>query len=71
MKRIRNATAAGGSRGITGCVSPADARKFGEAFVGEGHRVMSNGKGLVSADRLRTFRFPSAKRGINLNTMEP
>ena len=32
---------------------------------------MSNGKGLVSADRLRAFRFPSAKRGINPNTMEP
>lgn len=71
MKRIRNATAAGGDRGITGNVSPADARKLGEAFVREGHRVMSNERGLVSADGLRTFRFPSAKRGINQNTMEP
>ena len=71
MKRIRNATAAGGNRGITGSVSADEARRLGEAFVGEGHRAMSNGKGLVSADGLRTFRFPSAKRGINPDTMEP
>ncbi|WP_143062576.1 hypothetical protein [Variovorax sp. OV084] len=65
MKRILNQTAAGGNRGITGSVSPKDAMKLGKAFVGPEHRPMSNGKGLVSADGKRTFRFPAEKRGFD------
>lgn len=65
MKRILNQTAAGGNRGITGSVSPKDAMKLGKAFVGPEHRLMSNGKGFVSADGKRTFRFPAEKRGFD------
>ena len=70
MKRIRNETAAGGNRGISGAVGEADAMRLGEEFVGPGHRVMSNGRGLVSEDGLRTFRYPSPKRGVNPVTGE-
>ncbi|STM29807.1 RHS repeat-associated core domain-containing protein [Escherichia coli] len=65
LKRIRNQTAAGGNRGITGVVSQSDAFKLGEAFVGPNYRIMSNGKGLVSEDGLRTYRFPADKRGYD------
>ncbi|EKE4264389.1 RHS domain-containing protein [Escherichia coli] len=65
LKRIRNQTAAGGNRGITGVVSHNDALKLGEAFVGPNYRIMSNGKGLVSEDGLRTYRFPADKRGYD------
>src|SRR5690606_25243547 len=65
MKRIRNHRAAGGNRGISGTVSKAAAMRLGIEFVGPGYRVMSNGHGYVSEDGLRTFRFPSKKRGIN------
>ena len=71
MKRIRNATAAGGNQGISGSVSPEDAMRLGQEFVGPGARVMSHGGGLVSADGLRQFRFPSSKRGINPMTGTP
>ncbi len=39
--------------------------KLGKAFVGPEHRLMSNGKGFVSADGKRTFRFPAEKRGFD------
>ena len=71
MARIRNQTAAGGDRGISGSVSEADAMKLGEAFVGPNHRLMSNGQGLVSEDGLRTFRFPAPKSGRNPVTGQP
>ena len=70
MKRIRNQTAAGGNRGISGSVSENDAMRLGREFVGQDYKVMSNGKGYVSADGLRTFRFPANKRGINPATGE-
>lgn len=71
MARIKNQTAAGGNRGVSGSVSEADAFKLGERFVGRGYRRMSNGQGLVSRDGLRTYRFPQAKRGVNPMTGEP
>jgi RHS repeat-associated protein len=71
MKHIKNQTAAGGDRGISGSVSSDDALRLGKEFVGPGFRIMSSGKGYVSADGLRTFRFPSNKRGINSVTGEP
>lgn len=46
-------------------VSQSDAFKLGEAFVGPNYRIMSNGKGLVSEDGLRTYRFPADKRGYD------
>ena len=71
MKRIHNQIAAGGNRGISGAVSSSDAMKLGERFVGPGYRVMSGNKGLISADGLRQFRFPAAKRGISPATGQP
>jgi hypothetical protein len=71
MKRIGNEIAAGGNRGISGAVSSADALTLGERFVGPGYRVMSGNKGLISADGLRQFRFPAAKRGVNPVTGQP
>ena len=71
LKRVKNEIAAGGNRGISGAVSPGDARKLGEAFVGPGFRTANDGKVLISADGLRQFRLPSPKRGINPNTGEP
>ncbi|HCC0890831.1 TPA: RHS repeat-associated core domain-containing protein, partial [Salmonella enterica] len=65
LKRIKNQTAAGGNRGITGVVSQDDVFKLGETFVGPNYRVMSSGKGFVSEDGLRTFRFPADKRGFD------
>jgi RHS repeat-associated protein len=70
LKRIRNATAAGGNRGIDGVATIEDAVILGREFVGPGYRLMSNGRGLVSADGLRTFRAPSSKRGVNPRTGE-
>jgi hypothetical protein len=70
MKRIHNQTAAGGNRGISGAVSESDAIRLGKDFVGPNYRVMSNNKGLVSEDGLRTFRFPSPKKGTNPVTGE-
>ncbi|NQZ07407.1 MAG: hypothetical protein HRT35_09635 [Algicola sp.] len=71
MKRVYNQAAAGGNRGIVGSVKADDAMALGRAFVGAGYKIMSNGRGYVSADKLRTFRFPANKRGINRATGQP
>ncbi|MFC1685296.1 RHS repeat domain-containing protein [Pseudomonadota bacterium] len=71
MKRINNQTAAGGDRGVSGSVSFNDALRLGREFVGPNFRVMSNKKGWVSEDGLRTFRFPTKKTGVNERTGEP
>jgi RHS repeat-associated protein len=71
MKRIRNQSAAGGNRGVSGSVSESDALKLGRKWVGPGAREMSSGKGLVSVDGTRSFRYPANKRGINRNTGQP
>lgn len=62
LKRIRNEIAAGGNRSVSGQVSPADANRLGEAFVGRGARLSSDGTALVSADGLRQYRFPQYKQ---------
>ena len=71
MRRIRNAIAAGGNRGVTGSVTTDEAMQLGVEFVGPNYRVMSNGRGIVSTDGMRQFRFPSPKRGIDPMTGEP
>jgi RHS repeat-associated protein len=71
LKRIRNQLAAGGNRGIPGSVSPDDALRLGKAYVGTGYRTAVGGSTLISADKLRQFRLPSAKRGVNPLTNQP
>ena len=71
MKRIENQTAAGGNRGVSGTVSEKDALELGRRWGGKDARVMSSGKGMVSADGSRTFRFPADKRGVNRATGQP
>lgn len=71
MRRIRNAIAAGGNRGVAGSVTTDEAMQLGVEFVGPNYRVMSGGRGIVSQDGLRQFRFPSPKRGIDPMTGEP
>jgi YD repeat-containing protein len=42
-------------------ITAEDAQILGEAWVGEGARLTSDGTGLVSANGLRVYRFPSSK----------
>jgi len=65
LSRIRNATAAGGMKGVDGAVSARDAFKLGEAFVGPGYRTAEEGRILISSDGLRQFRGPAEKFGID------
>jgi filamentous hemagglutinin len=44
-----------------GTASRAESNDLGRAWVGEGYREMGSGKGWVSADGTRTYRFPSDK----------
>jgi len=57
---LRDAARGTGNYGL-GTASKADAARMGEAWVGSGFKTASDGKTLVSADGLRTFRPPSAK----------
>lgn len=71
MRRIMNQSAAGGNRGISGRVTPTEARQLGERFVGPGYRVAGGGGVLISANGLRQFRLPATKRRANPVTGEP
>jgi len=44
----------------------ADAEKLGRAWVGDGYKVASDGKTLVSSDELRQFRPPSFKPNLGM-----
>ncbi|MFM0191855.1 DUF6531 domain-containing protein [Paraburkholderia strydomiana] len=44
-----------------GTATAEDAQALGEAWVGPGARETSDGSGLVSADGLRVYRYPSSK----------
>jgi RHS repeat-associated protein len=73
LKRIKNQISAGGNKGITGKVSTKEAKALGEAFVGPNYKVVK-GYGadlLISEDKLRQYRGPSPKKGINKITGEP
>lgn len=69
---LREAAAGKGNFGI-GQATAAGARELGEAWVGRGAREFGGGKGLVSADGARVFRYPVTKAGgevqANLETM--
>ncbi len=60
FKAITRAATGEGNFGI-GAATRAEADALGRSWVGEGFREMSSGKGLVSADGLKTYRFPTAK----------
>ncbi len=66
LKRVENQTAAGGNRGVSGSVTPTEARALGERFVGPGFRTSKTQPNtIISQNGLRQFRGPSAKKGIN------
>lgn len=50
-----------GNRTLSGSASRAEATELGEAWVGPGYRVSSDGSTLISADGTRQYRPPSAK----------
>jgi RHS repeat-associated protein len=57
---LRDAAQGKGNFGL-GTATRQEAELMGQAWVGEGYTVASNGTTLVSADGLRIFRPPSAK----------
>ena len=62
MGILREASTGSGNFTIPGVVSRAEVMELGEAFVGPGYRVsQSDGTTLISSDKLRQFRPPSAK----------
>lgn len=61
MRRSLETAATGKGNFSMGTATKLEADTLGKAWVGEGYRMMSKGKGLVSADGLRTYRFPSEK----------
>ncbi len=60
MTILRQATTLKGNFGI-GSGTVGDAQRLGQAFVGKGARLSSDGRSLVSVDGLRVFRPPSLK----------
>lgn len=63
---IRDAAKGKGNFGL-GSGSSAQARTAGETWVGEGFRVASDGKTLVSADGLRVYRPPTWKPRLGIH----
>jgi hypothetical protein len=57
---LREAAKKKGNFGM-GTATRQEAQLMGEAWVGPGHRVASDGKTLISADGLRQYRPPSHK----------
>jgi RHS repeat-associated protein len=57
---LRQAARGTGNYGL-GSATSADAMRLGKAWVGDGYIVASDGKTLLSADKLRQFRPPSPK----------
>ena len=58
---LKNAAKNEGMFGL-GESTAAQAEKLGRAWVGDGARVASDGKTLISSDGLRQYRPPSSKR---------
>ena len=57
---VRDAARGKGNYGL-GSGTASQATRAGESWVGEGYRIASDGKTLVSRDGLRTFRRPTWK----------
>jgi RHS repeat-associated protein len=60
MAILRQAKQGKGNFGL-GSASHADAMRLGRSWVGDGYKVASDGKTLLSSDGLRQFRPPSLK----------
>src|SRR5437879_49599 len=60
---LREAAAGKGNFGL-GAATAEEAAELGAAWVGDGARVASDGKSLVSADGLRVYRPPSYKPSL-------
>jgi RHS repeat-associated protein len=60
---LRNAATGAGNYGL-GAADAQTAVKLGESWVGEGATLASDGKTLLSADKLRAFRPPSWKPNL-------
>jgi RHS repeat-associated protein len=50
-----------GNLGIPGTYSMTEAQRLGESFVGPNYSMLKDGKGLLSSDGLRVYRFPVQK----------
>ncbi len=61
---LRDAIGGKGNFGL-GSSGLQDALRLGESWVGSGARSLSNGKGMISQDGLRVFRYPSYKPNLN------
>jgi filamentous hemagglutinin len=57
---LRQAAAGKGNFGI-GAATRKEAETMGKAWVGEGYRVASDGKTLISRDGMRQYRPPTLK----------
>ena len=64
---LRSAAAGKGNLGI-GSATAKQSNAMGQAWVGKGHTVASDGKTLVSKDGLRQYRPPSAKNSSQAET---
>ena len=62
---LRDAAKGKGNFGL-GQATAQDAGRLGEAWVGKGYTVASDGKTLISADGLRQFRPPSFKPRLGI-----
>ena len=61
---MRAAASGKGNFGL-GSASASDAMRLGRSWVGDGYKVASDGKTLISSDGLRQFRPPSLKPNLN------
>jgi hypothetical protein len=62
---LRSAAAGKGNFGL-GSATAEDAESLGRSWVGDGYRVASDGKTLISQDGLRQFRPPSYKPNLGI-----
>jgi hypothetical protein len=62
---LRSAAAGKGNFGL-GSATAEDAESLGRSWVGDGYRVASDGKTLISQDGMRQFRGPSYKPNLGI-----
>jgi filamentous hemagglutinin len=62
---LRDAAGGKGNFGL-GSATSSEAQDLGEAWVGNGYRIASDGKTLISEDGLRQFRPPTFKPNLGI-----